>query len=402
MYKIIIWGTGKYANLVIKSLDFRQCKVVAFVDSDSKKWGKKFEDIDIFSVDDIDNIEYDYLLIAIKECETVVTIARQKNFKSVITYKCNSFSWYDTGLVEEYERIIPERNILKLRLDKLDLMIKNLDFEYGNKKKQMLAANDLLDKLLRDKISLTRFGDGELELMALTERALFQKKSYKLKKRLIEVFNSNEEKLEVALADNFGSLDKYTEKAQTDIRLYIESARETGLTVIDWDREYYDAYVTRPYILYKDKTYAKVIFEKWKKLWEKRNVLLIEGEYVRSGVGNDLFGDAKSVRRIICPAKNAFEKYDEILNAILDFAEKDDLILISLGPTATVLAYDVYKAGYQAIDFGQLDNEYEWFMQGALERAKINNKGVPELYMEPDDEDFVDEKYINEIVRVVK
>ena len=130
--------------------------------------------------------------------------------------------------------------------------------------------------------------------------------------------------------------------------------------------------------------------------------MLIEGEYVRSGVGNDLFGDAKSVRRIICPAKNAFEKYDEILNAILDFAEKDDLILISLGPTATVLAYDVYKAGYQAIDFGQLDNEYEWFMQGALERAKINNKGVPELYMEPDDEDFVDEKYINEIVRVVK
>lgn len=39
--------------------------------------------------------------------------------------------------------------------------------------------------------------------------------------------------------------------------------------------------------------------------------------------------------------------------------------MISLGPTATVLAYDLFKAGYQAIDFGHVDVEYEWWRMGA-------------------------------------
>lgn len=31
------------------------------------------------------------------------------------------------------------------------------------------------------------------------------------------------------------------------------------------------------------------------------------------GVGKDLYENAKSVKRIICPTNNAFDKYDEIL-----------------------------------------------------------------------------------------
>lgn len=36
----------------------------------------------------------------------------------------------------------------------------------------------------------------------------------------------------------------------------------------------------------------------------------------RSGVGNDLFDDANSVERIICPSKNAYSKIDEIESLI--------------------------------------------------------------------------------------
>ncbi|MBW7986337.1 DUF1792 domain-containing protein [Lactobacillus helveticus] len=35
-------------------------------------------------------------------------------------------------------------------------------------------------------------------------------------------------------------------------------------------------------------------------------MLIIEGKYSRSGEGNNLFSNANSVSRIICPSKNAF------------------------------------------------------------------------------------------------
>lgn len=59
-------------------------------------------------------------------------------------------------------------------------------------------------------------------------------------------------------------------------------------------------------------------------------------------------------------AVNAFQEYDRILQAALK-VKKSVLFLLALGPTATILAYDLCKAGVQAIDIGRVDVEYEWF-----------------------------------------
>ena len=77
------------------------------------------------------------------------------------------------------------------------------------------------------------------------------------------------------------------------------------------------------------------------------------------GVGNDLFGNAGSIQRILAPAENAFSKYPQILDACMEQPE-DSLFLLALGPTATVLASDLCKAGRQAVDIGHVDLEYEW------------------------------------------
>ena len=81
-------------------------------------------------------------------------------------------------------------------------------------------------------------------------------------------------------------------------------------------------------------------------------------------------------------------------------AKKSDLILISLGPTATVLAYDLAQCGYQAIDIGQLDNEYDWCKMGVKERVAIPYKCVAEVSNahEPLDSDVSDTGFINQIV----
>ena len=97
-----------------------------------------------------------------------------------------------------------------------------------------------------------------------------------------------------------------------------------------------------------------------KKIWENRDIVIVEGDKTRAGYGNDLFDNVKSIRRILTPTKNAFESYDKILQTVLK-VEKDVLILVVLGAAANVLVYDLMKQGYQAIDIGQIDMDYEWY-----------------------------------------
>ncbi len=107
------------------------------------------------------------------------------------------------------------------------------------------------------------------------------------------------------------------------------------------------------------------------------------------GMGNDLFSNAKSIKRILCPAENAFEKYDEILQAAKQYGD-NTLILIALGMTATVLAYDLAAAGYWAVDIGHIDIEYEWFLSKATERFAIKGKYTNEAK----DGNIVDNQYV--------
>lgn len=126
---------------------------------------------------------------------------------------------------------------------------------------------------------------------------------------------------------------------------------------------------------------AEQRFHDLKSLWTGRDVLIVEGERTRLGVGNDLFSDTESVLRILCPAVNAFSRYRDILDAAKAYG-KDRLLLLALGPTATVLAYDLALSGYQALDIGHVDIEYEWFLRGATEKTIIPGEYTQEAHGE--------------------
>ena len=63
----------------------------------------------------------------------------------------------------------------------------------------------------------------------------------------------------------------------------------------------------------------------------------------------------------------------------LKISKKSYLVLLALGPTSTVLAYDLCKLWYQAIDDGHIDIEYEWFLRKVTKKIKIRNKYVNEI-----------------------
>ena len=138
-----------------------------------------------------------------------------------------------------------------------------------------------------------------------------------------------------------------------------------------------DALITRPYMDCQNVQYAEKIFREIKGLWNDCDILIVEGEQTRLGVGNDLFQNCRSVKRILAPSIGAFEAYDQIKSAVMD-KYNGELVILALGPTATVLAADLADEGIQALDVGHIDVEYEWFLKRATTKEVIQGKFVNE------------------------
>ena len=242
---------------------------------------------------------------------------------------------------------------------------------------QIASREETLRRIIDEGASIGRFGDGEFATIYGCIRHKFQTISdEKLSRRLREVLQATEKGFLVALADNYGSLQKYTEQAQREIRHYMtRQVRQEHLKLLDRERLYYNTHITRPYVMYADcQTEApQMRFQQLKRIWNERACVFVEGSMTGLGVGNDLFDNAGSIQRILGPAENAFSQYDKILEACLK-QPTDRLFLLSLGPTATVLAYDLYQAGYQAIDIGHVDLEYEWYRRGEGRRTEVEGK----------------------------
>ena len=131
---------------------------------------------------------------------------------------------------------------------------------------------------------------------------------------------------------------------------------------------------------YINKDHVENVISLWRKIFGGRRIYIIEGEFSRLGVGNDLFSTAKSVQRILAPAKNAFNSYQKILSFVKNHVPLQDqpLILLALGPTATIMVPFLMEMGYQALDVGHIDVEYEWYKLKATKKIPLLGRYVNE------------------------
>ena len=236
-----------------------------------------------------------------------------------------------------------------------------------------------LNMIINNNSSISRFGDGEFKLI-FGKNIGFQKYNNSLAKRLIQILNSNEKNLLIGI--NIPYKKNYLKKLKKMVlrfyKNYLYKYKFKLAKIINKNKIYYSAVISRFYFDFKNHNGIIKYIKKLRKIWDKKEVLIIEGIQSRLGIGNDLFDNMKSIKRIICPIKNSFNVYDKIIKETLKVNEKR-LILIALGPTATVLAYDLYKLGYQSIDIGHIDIEYEWYLRKATKKIKIENKYVNEV-----------------------
>ena len=254
-----------------------------------------------------------------------------------------------------------------------------------------------LDKILTNEFSISRYGDGEFKLIK-GENLLFQKYDERLAKRLREILISDINNHIVCIPYQIVETNWLNDRTKYFWDNYLSLNRYKIYKLLDFKKIYYDAFITRFYMDYKDKEKSKLILKKIFKLWDNKEIVIIEGEESRLGVNNDLFDNCKSIQRIICPKNDSYDKYDEILNESIKI-NKNKLILIALGPTATVLAYDLCKIGYRALDIGHVDIEYEWFLSNAIDKTNIKYKFVGEVASGDMAEEIIDTNYYKQIIK---
>ena len=237
---------------------------------------------------------------------------------------------------------------------------------------KILSNEETLKELLDHRKSIARFGDGEFGII-FGNNLKFQNFNKTLKDKLLFILKENNPDLLVGLIPLYKNTDVF-------LNNWVKNNKFKLAKIINKHKIYYSTLITRFYDVYKSRSQIKNYVSKFKKIWYNRNILIIEGHQTRLGIGNDLFNNAKSIKRIICPVRNAFNVYKKILYYIKKMnLDKDTLILISLGPTATVLAHDLVKSGNQIIDFGHFDIQYEYYIRNCSKNTRIPYKYVNEV-----------------------
>lgn len=297
----------------------------------------------------------------------------------------------------------------------------NISYKYNasiRKSIKVLTPEESVNYILKTGCSLSRYGDGEFGI--ILER-------YKDKREITSKFQVFDEQLSLELESILkegGSDDnnhiiglpgcmfsRGTDYLCTDAARYWRKVGSEMIRplrfLIDNKRCYVDSTLTRFYMSHRDKSNCKSFIAKLKEIWDGRDVLIVEGAQTRLGIGNDLFSNAKCIKRIIGPQKNAFEFRSQLLEAVKKALKEEysnsnerPLVILSLGMTATILARDL-SPYCQALDLGHIDIEYEWMKRDAEMKVAIEGKYTNEVDNCIQISNVIDDAYNRQIVKKI-
>lgn len=406
--KVIFWAAGIHAKKFAGCLR-EEVLISAFVDNDILRLGESFCNSHIISAGDIVHYRYDYIVITTPDYHDILI---QLNDMGIDEEKIITPFAPDRGERKGWREIFHVGEllyyVLEQRMTEMAWELENMPYEIsaglenGHIRRPVVRSVDATIEKLRNGYSMSRYGDGELNMILNRNFSTFQSSDKKLIMRLEEILKSSFPKHIVCLPDIYGDFYNKNEEHKNWFRRHLsDGGRDYDYSIFDMGKEYYNAFITRPYKDYVDKSGTRKRFLALRELWDDCDITIIEGQKTRFGVGNDLISNVRSCERILGPAVNAFERYDELL-AQAKKTDKNRLILIALGHTATVLAYDLAVEGYQALDIGHLDIEYEWFLRKADRKLRIEGKYVNEVPLgRIVPESISDEKYNSEIISVI-
>jgi len=223
---------------------------------------------------------------------------------------------------------------------------------------KVYSIDATIEKLLNEKKSIARYGDGEFTLCF--DRSIgFQHADRVLRKRLRTILLSQSDECIVAIQEF---------KIEPDSFFWIRYWYENYSAILKLFRKeaiYYNQSITRECSIEQ--------LTKLKRLWEQRFVVFVCGKGSRFDSTHEIFAGIIGSSVVYGLAQHAFNEYAELLERTMYELVKYDnpLVIIALGPTATVLAFDLSQKGYQALDIGHITNIYDTLMYGKAKPEEL-------------------------------
>ncbi len=241
---------------------------------------------------------------------------------------------------------------------KVDRYLDRKKYRRGGYSKDMsiLTPEQTIQLLEDKKKSIIRFGEGEIDYIK-GEDLTFQDYDKRLSQRLLELLTVQEDGLCIGIPYFFmNPVNNLTEYA-LQRALAIAPKRKFIKKKCKKEIQYIDASFLLPYETYLLEDYEKY-YTRMQGMLKDVDVTVICGEGILDRLQYDALEVCKSVEYIYAPSMNAFANYDNMLSQAMQ-VDKSRLVLIILGPTAKVLAYDLHKAGYTAWDIGHYLKDYD-------------------------------------------
>ena len=199
----------------------------------------------------------------------------------------------------------------------------------------VVSEFETIKKVLKG-YSLARAGDGEAKIMT-GEGYSREPKNRALTAELLDTFTHPHKHCLLAIPTMAPEGPKYENWLRHERRI---------LSLLQAERTYYSAFVSRPdsapWINVRE--YA-LLFQK---LWKgKRAVVLCEPD---SSTIKVVKLAAEKAVHIMCPHEKAFAHIDKLEKKIVD--SKPEVVIMSCGPTASILANRLARRRIHAVDFG--------------------------------------------------
>lgn len=257
-----------------------------------------------------------------------------------------------------------------------------------------------LEKIEKEHISVSRFGDGEFNLV-LGKDMPFQYADSELVSHLKRVLYDQDANANclISIPYSYHSVAHLKFRSKIFWIKYFAEFRRDISPFLNKKYHYGDSQISRIYINRQNKADSLKYFEIWKRIFRGKRILIVEGSKSKFGVRNDLLQQASNISRVICPSEQTFAVYDELLRYLSSLSEFD-LILLALGPTASILAYDLSKVtSIQVIDSGNMDLEYEWMKMGVVKPVALGYKYTIEADKGTEMQEFLDDLYEKQIIK---
>lgn len=223
----------------------------------------------------------------------------------------------------------------------------------------MNIKNDIetINKVIKEKYSITRFGDGEFYHLFNTnysKGAGRQKCNPVIRSKLKEIIRSNNENLIVGISGFLASENQvdilykdYTDYMKNFITKTLQKLKKSYPELLK--KDFYSAEITR----LTNSSYKHEIIELFNDFFINNDFIFVGNKDLINLIKDNFYDRFQSIEFYEVKKIHAFDDYDEIYKNCLKLNEKKNKIfLLSIGITATILTYDLSQNNFHSIDIG--------------------------------------------------